>query len=154
MARTLYVPKFCVWELTLQCNMQCIHCGSQAGRARPNELTVSECLVVARDLVKLGCQQVTLIGGEVFLFPGWERIGRILSDEGVVVNIVTNGFVMGDRQIRQIKDARLVNVAISVDGMEENHDRTRNVKTSFQRVLAAFERLAQKTFRSPWLLRC
>jgi radical SAM protein with 4Fe4S-binding SPASM domain len=121
--------------------MQCLHCGSQAGRARPGELTVDECLVVARDLVRLGCRRVSLIGGEVFLFPGWERIARILSDEGVVVNIVTNGFLMGDRQIRQIKEGRLVNVAISVDGMEENHDRTRNVRTSYRRVLAAFERL-------------
>jgi radical SAM protein with 4Fe4S-binding SPASM domain len=102
---------------------------------------VDECLIVARDLAKLGCRRVSLIGGEVFLFPGWERIGRKLSDGGIAVNIVTNGFLMGDRQIRQIKEARLVNVAISLDGMEENHDRTRNVKTSFQRVLVAFERL-------------
>ncbi len=29
-----YVPEFCVWELTLRCNMQCVHCGSRAGPAR------------------------------------------------------------------------------------------------------------------------
>lgn len=147
MNRTPYIPEFCVWELTLQCNMRCIHCGSQAGEARPLELTVDECLSVARDLVSLGCRQVSLIGGEVFLFPNWERVGRELSDGGIAVNIVTNGFLMGDRQVQQIKEARLVNVAISVDGMEDNHDRTRNVKASFQKVLAAFERLRAENVR-------
>ena len=136
-----YVPEFCVWELTLRCNMQCVHCGSQAGRSRAHELRMDECLVVARDLMRLGCRRVSLIGGEVFLYPGWERIGRSLSDGGVVVNIVTNGSLMGDRQVKQIKEAGLVNVAVSLDGMEENHDRTRNVEGSFRRVLAAFERL-------------
>jgi radical SAM protein with 4Fe4S-binding SPASM domain len=136
-----YAPEFCVWELTLRCNMRCVHCGSQAGRARLNELTVDECFVVADDLVNLGCRRATLIGGEVFLCPGWEKVGRKLSDAGVVVNIVTNGSLMGDRQVDQIREARLVNVAISLDGMEENHDRTRNVRGSFRSVLRAFERL-------------
>ena len=136
-----YVPEFCVWELTLRCNMRCVHCGSQAGRARPHELTVDECLEVADDLVRLGCRRVTLIGGEVFLYPGWERIARKLVDAGMAVNIVTNGSLMGDRQIDQIREAQLANVAISLDGMEESHDRTRTVQGSFRTVLDAFARL-------------
>ncbi len=68
-----YVPEACVWELTLRCNMRCIHCGSSAGKSRENELTVEECLEVADDLVDMGCRHVTFIGGEVFLYDGWEK---------------------------------------------------------------------------------
>ena len=41
-----------------------------------DELSVDECLVVARDLIQLGCRRTTLIGGEVFLYQGWEKIAR------------------------------------------------------------------------------
>jgi MoaA/NifB/PqqE/SkfB family radical SAM enzyme len=134
-----YRPEFCVWELTLKCNMRCSHCGSMAGKARENELTVDECLNVAEQLVKLGCKQVTFIGGEVFLYKGWEIIARKLTENGIYVNIITNGFLLGDEQIAQIKYARLVNIGISLDGMQDNHNNIRNVNTSFDKVMEAFD---------------
>lgn len=134
-----YRPEFCVWELTLKCNMKCRHCGSMAGKARENELTVDECLNVAEQLADLGCKQVTLIGGEVFLYEGWEKISRKLSDNGVDVNLITNSFLLGDEQIAQIKYARLTNVGISLDGMEDNHNNMRNISTSFKKVMEAFD---------------
>jgi radical SAM protein with 4Fe4S-binding SPASM domain len=136
-----YIPEYCVWELTLKCNMKCKHCGSMAGKARENELTVDECLDVAKQLVDLQCKQVTFIGGEIFLYNGWEKIARKLSDSGVDVNIIINGFLLGDEQIAQIKYARLVNVGISLDGMEYNHNNIRNVGNSFEKVMKAFELL-------------
>ena len=139
-----YIPEICVWEITLACNMRCIHCGSAAGRARNDELTVVECLKVANDLLDLGCKQVTFIGGELFLYNGWEKVAGKLSAKGIAVNIITNGYLMGDIQINQIREANLENVGISVDGMENNHNRIRNVNTSFQRVLNAFKRLRKE----------
>lgn len=144
MINSEYVPESCVWELTLKCNMRCIHCGSSAGLARENELTVDECLDVAGQLVELGCKEVTFIGGEIFLYNGWEKVSERLADRGVLVNIITNAFLFGDAQVEQIKRAKLVNVGISVDGLEQNHDRIRNVKNSFQKVLNAFVRLRQE----------
>lgn len=138
------LPEACVWELTLQCNMRCIHCGSIAGGARNDELTVDECLGIADELLELGCRQITFIGGEVFLYKGWEKIARKLSEGGAWVNIITNAFLMEDAQIEQIKYARLVNLGISVDGMEENHNRIRNSNRSFKKVLKAFERLRKE----------
>ena len=139
-----YVPEFCVWEVTLKCNMRCIHCGSAAGKARKNELTVKEGLKIADDLLDLGCRQISFIGGEVFLYKGWEELAQKLSEGGAVVNIITNGFLLGDDQISQIKHAQLVNVCISVDGMEENHNKIRNVKTAFKKVLKGFDRLRKE----------
>jgi radical SAM protein with 4Fe4S-binding SPASM domain len=139
-----YRPEFCVWELTLKCNMRCSHCGSMAGKARENELTVDECLNVAEQLVKLGCKQVTFIGGEVFLYKGWEIIARKLTENGIYVNIITNGFLLGDEQIAQIKYARLVNIGISLDGMQDNHNNIRNVNTSFDKVMEAFDVLSRE----------
>ena len=43
-------PIYAVWEITLRCDLACRHCGSRAGRARPDELTTAEALdLVAPD---------------------------------------------------------------------------------------------------------
>ena len=139
-----YVPARCVWELTTRCNMRCLHCGSAAGGARSGELDLAECLDVAGQLTDLGCRGVTLIGGEVFLYPGWEQVAHRLVEGGATVNIITNAWLMGDRQIEEIRRAGLANVGISLDGMEANHDRIRRVPGSFRRALGAFERLRRE----------
>ncbi len=134
----------CLWELTLRCNMNCLHCGSRAGAARKNELALDECMRVAGEIALLGCQELTFIGGEVFMYKGWEKIARHLADAGVTVNIMTNGYRMGKVHIRQIKHARLANVGISIDGMEENHVRIRRRPDGFAQVTKALDLLWQE----------
>ena len=56
-------PLYCVWELTLACNLRCGHCGSSAGRARADELTTAEALDAVRQLAELDCRLITLSGG-------------------------------------------------------------------------------------------
>jgi radical SAM protein with 4Fe4S-binding SPASM domain len=138
-----YRPRSCLWELTLKCSMHCMHCGSLAGKARSNELTLDECYEVADELVLLGCEELTLIGGEVFLYKGWDKIARYTSERGVLVNIMTNAYGIGEAEIEQIQNARLSNVGISVDGMERNHNRIRGRKDSFAQVIKAFDQLSQ-----------
>jgi radical SAM protein with 4Fe4S-binding SPASM domain len=124
--------------------MKCIHCGSSAGRSRKNELTVDECLQVADDLLDMGCRHATFIGGEVFLYDGWEKIAKRFYDRGAGANIITNAFLFGRDQVDQIKYAHLTNVGISLDGMEENHNLVRNNSESFKRVLKAFQMLREE----------
>lgn len=138
-----YIPEHCVWEITLQCNMNCLHCGSRAGKARQQELSLSENIAVADQLMELGCRYVTLIGGEVFLYPGWEKVARRLSDGGCTVNISTNGLLMGEREIEQIKYAHLSNVGVSVDGIGDKHDKARNRKGAFTKIMRCFDRLRE-----------
>lgn len=131
----------CLWELTLRCSMSCMHCGSTAGRARNQELTQAECLQVADQIVALGCEELTFIGGEIFLYSGWELIARHLSEKGVLVNLMSNGYRIGEDEIQQIKHAKLTNVGISIDGMEHNHNTIRRKKDSFAQIVKAFDLL-------------
>ncbi len=32
-------PSQVIWEVTFACNMRCLHCGTSAGKRRPDELT-------------------------------------------------------------------------------------------------------------------
>jgi radical SAM protein with 4Fe4S-binding SPASM domain len=141
MDKNKYIPLICVWELTLKCNMNCIHCGSQAGQKRENELSVKEALVIADELIMLGCKEISFIGGEVFLYDRWETIARKLSDNGISVNIITNGFFFGDKQLQEVQYAHVTNIALSIDGMENNHNKIRNNSKSFKHLTQTIDRL-------------
>ena len=41
-----HVPVHVVWEITLACNLKCKHCGSRAGKIRPDEVSTEDCLEV------------------------------------------------------------------------------------------------------------
>src|SRR5215831_4887719 len=64
-------PRHAIWEITLRCDLACRHCGSRAGRARPDELDTGECLDAVRQMSELGVLEVSLIGGEAYLRPDW-----------------------------------------------------------------------------------
>lgn len=142
-ASDAYVPEACVWEITLACNMRCRHCGSRAGQARRHELSLDECLDVARQLRDLGCQRVTFIGGEVFLFKHWDVVAHWLSSCGILVNIITNGTLLGERQLEQIQRAGLANVGVSIDGLADTHDHIRNVPGAFATAMDGLSRLRE-----------
>ena len=67
-------PVYAVWEITLKCDLACRHCGSRAGRDRPDELTTAEALDLVAQMADLGVKEVTLIGGEAYLRDDWTEI--------------------------------------------------------------------------------
>ena len=133
-----YVPRVAVWEMTLACNMRCGHCGSRAGEARPDELSLDEMLQLARDLTALGCNRVTLSGGEPIMFKDWPAITRELRKGGARVNMVSNAWGWNPHTVQTAIEAGLSNVSFSVDGMQQTHDEIRR-PGSFERCKKAFQ---------------
>jgi len=131
-----YSPRYCVWELTLACDLRCKHCGSYAGTRRRNELSWEEILEMVEQLAKLGTEKVTLGGGEPTLHPRWDEIGRLLTERGIRVNIISNGWSWDEAMLKRAQGAGLTNVAFSLDGFEEAHDHVRR-PDSFRRVVQA-----------------
>ena len=137
-----YYPRNVVWELTLACNLRCQHCGSRAGEAREDELTLEEATALADQLAALGTERVTLSGGEPTLSPYWHLIGKRLTDQGVRVNIISNGKTWDAEHTRLAKEAGLESAAFSLDGLEQTHDRIRR-KGSYDEVLRALDACAE-----------
>lgn len=121
----------CVWELTRRCNMRCVHCGSQAGDPGERELSRSQALYAADQLIELECRRVTLIGGEVTLCPYWADVARHLSQNGVICDVVTNGYGKTANDIDAFRYAGVSSVAVSVDGFRETHDELRGKPGAF-----------------------
>ena len=136
----MYRLKMCVWEITLACCFSCKYCGSSGGKARENELSTSECIDIADQLHELECKRVSMIGGEVFMRKDWKQIVQRLTDHGIRVNIITNGYVFNEEIIKDLKEVNIESVSVSVDGPKEIHDKYRQ-KGSFERAVHAIEKL-------------
>jgi radical SAM protein with 4Fe4S-binding SPASM domain len=138
-------PRFVVWELTLACNMQCKHCGSAAGKPRPDELSLDEMLRVCDELAELECERLTLLGGEPLIHPHWQEIAGRINANGFRVNVITNGWTLHREKLcDQIKEAGLSIVGISVDGLAASHDGLRCRPGSFDRIMRGIDLLKQR----------
>ena len=122
------------WELTKACNASCIHCSFKTSKRPVNELTLSEALRVCDELNELGCEQVTLAGGEFFLSPYWEKICARLVHLGMRVDAMTNGFLLNDTNIRLLKNIGLTDIYVSIDGLGKTHDYIRGIHGLFDKV--------------------
>lgn len=131
----------CVWELTLKCNLKCIHCGSAAGKKRDNELSKEEALNLCEDLKKTGCKSVALMGGEPLLSDYFFDVACKIRELSMDLCVITNGTVFSDDIIKKLKDLNPQAVATSLDGAKSfTHDRIRGVSGSFDKTLKFIEK--------------
>jgi radical SAM protein with 4Fe4S-binding SPASM domain len=140
-------PIYAVWEVTLACDLACRHCGSRAGRERPDELSTEEALDLVDQMADLDVREVTLIGGEAYLRPDWLDIVRKIRARGMQVTMTSGGRGLTAELVAQAQDAGLMGASISLDGDEETHDRLRGVKGSYASAIEAMRALRARNMR-------
>lgn len=134
-------PIYAVWEVTLACDLACRHCGSRAGKDRPDELTTAECLDLVDQMADLGVREVSVIGGEAYLREDWVDIIRHIRKRGMMALMTSGGRGLTPERAKQAAEAGLQSVSISIDGREATHDRLRGVQGSYKSALEAIKNL-------------
>ena len=140
-------PVYAVWEITLKCDLACHHCGSRAGRERPDELTSAEALDVVAQMADLGLKEVTLIGGEAYLRDDWTDIARAIRSHGMMCSVTTGGRGLTEARALAAAKAGVQSISVSVDGLEATHDALRGVKGSYQSAIAAIRAVRKAGIR-------
>jgi radical SAM protein with 4Fe4S-binding SPASM domain len=129
-----YILKTALYELTLRCNMNCLHCGSSAGAQRKEELHTEQWNDLTTQLADMGCERIGLLGGEPFLRNDWYEISKEIKDHDMKVIYVTNGFLLTKNTIEKLKEIDPYVVGVSLDGASaKTHDAIRGVTGSFER---------------------
>lgn len=141
-----YLPRFCVWELTLACNAKCIHCGSRAGAPRERELSTGEAIAMIEALGELGCESVTLSGGEPFIRKDWPKLAEAIRGIGIRLEAITNGLCVA-QQAEIIATMDFDAVSFSVDGTQKVHNRLRGVQGGLERLLQGADALKKRGVR-------
>ena len=142
-----HTPIYVVWEITLACDLGCKHCGSRAGKARPDELTTEQCLDVVREMDEIGVREVTLIGGEAYLRDDWDVIATEITRRGMNCSMATGARNLTQDRVDRAAAAGMRAISISIDGLERTHDAQRGPRGAFAAAVEAAERVAKSPIR-------
>lgn len=124
--KTLHPLQQLFWESTLRCNVHCLHCGSDCVSS------VTQPDMPAEDFLHVIDTEVTphvdphkvliiISGGEPLMRKDLEQVGRALYDRGYPWGMVTNGLALTEDRFRALRNAGLRSMAISLDGLKEDH---------------------------------
>jgi len=142
-----FYPRSVVWETTFACNMRCLHCGTAAGKKRPDELTTTEALKMIDELAALGSEDITLSGGEPLLRDDWLILAKRIREHGMKALMISNGLAFTDQVVQDIISVPLNKVGVSFDGTEKTHNYIRQRDDSFSGALNAMRLMRKHGFR-------
>jgi radical SAM protein with 4Fe4S-binding SPASM domain len=139
-----FFPETVVWEITFACNMRCLHCGTSAGKRRPDELTTDEALHLIDELTELGCTSITISGGEPLLRDDWRELATRIRQNGLTSYLITNGYAVTPQIVDDFRDLGFKRVGVSVDGMEAIHNHIRRRDDSYTKCLRAIDLMRER----------
>jgi len=133
------------WELTRSCNLDCQHCRAASGRGSyEGELSTEEALAFVEDLSSWSKPVLILTGGEPLLREDVFQIARNASERGMRVVMATNGTLITQGVVSEIKRSGIRRVSVSIDGTSSSsHDAFRGVEGAFEKALEGIKRLRQ-----------
>ena len=129
-----------IWNLIRRCNLTCKHCYSiSADSDFKGELSTEEVFTVLEDLKQYGVSVLILSGGEPLMRPDIFTISKKAKEMGFFVGLSSNGTLIDEKNIEQIKEVNYNYVGISIDGMEETHDEFRRMQGAFKQSIHGIE---------------
>lgn len=139
-AYAAYVPLFTTIELTLRCNLHCVHCYN-FDRAQPmpvgDELAPGEILALIDELAAAGCLELSFSGGEALLHPHLDDFVVRAREHLCAVRLKTNAMALTPVRAARLADLGVTAVDVSLYGASPaTHDAFTTLKGSFLKTLA------------------
>jgi len=118
-------PYLIALNLTERCNLACEHCYLDAKVLKEgavDELGTDDLKRVLGEIAEVGPEaMVVLTGGEPMLRRDLPELARHASGLGLMVVVGTNGMLLRPDRIRELQDAGVAGVGISVDSLNPDH---------------------------------
>jgi radical SAM protein with 4Fe4S-binding SPASM domain len=128
-------------DLTMRCNLSCVHCLRDAGTGDRSELATDEWLDIIDKFTSLYKTRVCLSGGEAMLHPGFFKIVSRAKEKGLHVTVFTNGTLIKSQAIADKVAKYADKVQVSVDGTCDKVNDSIRGKGSFEKVIRAVQYL-------------
>lgn len=111
---------------TRRCNIACAYCNEYDDFSRPVPIDVLQHRTDR--LADLGISVITLSGGEPMLHPQLDDLIRHIRSRGIIASLITNGYLLGPRRIRELNDAGLEYLQISIDNLEPDQTSMKSLR--------------------------
>ena len=153
--KTLYVKpelRKLFFELTMQCNEHCFHCGSRCERQtnQTNEHGLplekyKEILNEVKQNFDIRNIQLCITGGEPLLYPHFFELMEYAHSLGYRWGMTSNGTLITKETAARLRTAGMGTISISIDGLEETHDRLRGLTGGYQMAMTGIQNLIDET---------
>ena len=149
--RTKHTLKDLFWECTLTCNAKCKHCGSSAEKKKyDGELSTEEIKNAFKHIANDMDASKILInvtGGEPLVRKDLCEVMEYATNElGFRWGMTTNGMLLNNENIEKLKKANMETISISIDGLQDTHDRFRGVPGSYNTIINNIKNLKKAGF--------
>jgi len=135
-----FAPSLVSWNVTSACDLRCPHCYLDAGAKAEGELTTERALELIDEFARMGTEMLILTGGEPLLREDLPELIEAASGAGIHVVLGTNGRLLDTARARDLREAGLSGVGISIDSLDPaRHDAFRGREGSLDRALAALD---------------
>ncbi len=163
----LPMPTFVQLRVTNLCNLRCKMCGQwgdtgiyradgfsasatdgEKEKARIRELIGARRQLALSDYVRLLDELapsqpiISLFGGEPLLYPDVLPLVREVKKRGLTCSIITNGWRLAEAA-RELVEAGIDTIAISIDGPPDVHNRIRGKEDSYSRAADGIRAVAK-----------
>jgi MoaA/NifB/PqqE/SkfB family radical SAM enzyme len=109
-----------------RCNLSCTYCNEYDAVSAP--VPASEMMDRIDRLAALGTAIITLSGGEPLLHPDVIEIVRHIRRRGSIAELITNGYLLTPERIKDLNDAGLDHLQISIDNVNPDDVSKKSLK--------------------------
>jgi len=136
--RPFYLREFKV-EVTYKCDLNCIHCSSDARPSNSTEMSREDCLYILNQAAQIGAKEIAFSGGEPLVWTHINDAVDTASSTGLQVTIYTSGNCGTFREkAERILSLGAYRFIFSMFGASASfHERITRVAGSFKQTLKA-----------------
>jgi len=125
-------PVFAHMVVTRRCNLACTYCSEFDDFSKP--VPLEEMIRRVDRLAALGTTAITLTGGETLLHPQLEDIIARIRSHGMIVVMITNGYLLSVDRIKRLNRAGLDRMQISIDNIKPDEVSKKSLKVLDQKL--------------------
>jgi radical SAM protein with 4Fe4S-binding SPASM domain len=128
------------WNINSQCNLNCKHCYSNSTAAKKDStLNTKEAFALIDQLADFKVPVILLSGGEPLLRPDLFKLIKKARSRNLRVVISTNGTLLTEKMVQELKSLGVSYIGISLDGLEAVNDQFRGKKGAFRAALEGIQ---------------
>lgn len=129
--------------ITNRCNLRCKHCLAGSTLGRKDEFPLEKISELAEEMKKLGCQSLSLFGGEPLVRDDFFDIVSIMRFHKIHVKVNTNATLVDEAFAREAKKAGIMLFTVSLDGSASNVQDPIRGRGSFEKNLHGIQHLVE-----------
>ena len=135
------------FELTDECNLACLHCGSSCSPEKRTMLPKEYIFKTLKEVKDAYGSEIfiALTGGEPLLHPDFFEIVDKINELGFSWGITTNGTLIDEEMAKKLENHHMGSISISLDGLKEEHNKLRRNSFAFDKAVKGIQNVVQYT---------